>query len=179
MKKSTISHPGAKKEFYSRCKKCGACIAACPTHALKTSKKGFPAFHGPCVFCMECVRACPHGALEEFRIIAKAKIDTNLCAAWDNSQGHCLVCWEWCPKGAITLTAKIPAKRDPRDFVAKPSVVQKRCNGCGNCFMGCPHNAISLHRIAEKTKQQKFPRLVQKNKPDNRNKGKRDISQSH
>lgn len=175
MKKTTITHPGAKKEFYSLCKKCGACLAVCPTQALTTDKKGFPVFHGPCVFCMECVKACPYKALEEFRAAAKAEINTKLCAAWDKSRGHCLVCWEWCPRGAIELTAKIPAKRDPRDFVAKPSVMKKRCNGCGNCFMGCPHNAISLHEIPKKTRQNKLSVLVRKNKPGNKNREKHGV----
>lgn len=136
--------PGAVKDFYGKCTKCGLCIKSCPTQALSANSENYPAFNGPCVFCMKCVRACPQKILKAFKRIGKAAINPLKCAAWDKKKGHCLVCWEWCPRGAVALSIKTPPDRDPRDFVAKPYINEKLCNGCSTCIAGCPHKAINL-----------------------------------
>jgi len=145
--------PCALKEdkFLEKCTMCNKCVEVCPTNAIKISNDYYPEFVGPCVLCMKCVEVCPSGALKKIKKekikIGICKIDINKCNSWDPKVGNCLVCWEWCPVGAVELTAKEVKKnpeKDPRLFVAKPIINQKRCIGCCMCVHACPKHAINL-----------------------------------
>ncbi len=48
-----------------RCKRCGACIANCPTQAM-TPKAGFPVIdYQKCISCFCCDEVCPHNAIDQ------------------------------------------------------------------------------------------------------------------
>lgn len=46
-----------------RCKRCMACVRACPTQAIRIGAKGPEVLGHLCVDCAECIRACPSEAL--------------------------------------------------------------------------------------------------------------------
>lgn len=49
----------------NRCKRCGACIAICPTRAMNP-KDGFPVIdYNKCISCFCCDEACPHNAIDQ------------------------------------------------------------------------------------------------------------------
>lgn len=146
-----VRPPGAVPEadFLARCVRCGACVAACPTHALQplyaaTGLSGLfapglvPA-GGPCdPHCARCGEVCPTGALRELagdeRLWARtgtAVIDPRRCIAWADGE-RCMVCDEVCPFDAVAfrLEAEHP--------VAVPHVETARCAGCGYCENACP-----------------------------------------
>ncbi|NOZ89327.1 MAG: 4Fe-4S dicluster domain-containing protein [Crenarchaeota archaeon] len=75
-----IKPPGASKDFFSRCIRCGLCYFACSLagyHAIRLAGLGDGGLrmlgtpvvddmrNHPCTLCMECTRVCPTGALEE------------------------------------------------------------------------------------------------------------------
>lgn len=48
-----------------RCKRCGACIANCPTQAM-TPENGFPIIdYEKCISCFCCDEVCPHNAIDQ------------------------------------------------------------------------------------------------------------------
>lgn len=48
-----------------RCKRCGACIATCPTQAMNP-KEGFPVIdYKKCISCFCCDEVCPHDAIDQ------------------------------------------------------------------------------------------------------------------
>lgn len=48
-----------------RCKRCGICIATCPTKAM-TPKDGFPLIdYKVCISCFCCDEVCPHNAIDQ------------------------------------------------------------------------------------------------------------------
>jgi len=48
-----------------RCKRCGTCIAACPTQAM-SPKDGFPVIdYKKCISCFCCDEVCPHDAMDQ------------------------------------------------------------------------------------------------------------------
>ncbi|HEX9974786.1 MAG TPA: DUF362 domain-containing protein [bacterium] len=49
----------------NRCKRCGACIAICPTQAMNP-KDGFPVIdYKKCISCFCCDEVCPHNAIDQ------------------------------------------------------------------------------------------------------------------
>ena len=57
---------------------CRACLAACPTDAIRLDPVGLGLDLGRCLFCAECVSACPEGALAftpEHRLAARRRED--------------------------------------------------------------------------------------------------------
>jgi Pyruvate/2-oxoacid:ferredoxin oxidoreductase delta subunit len=49
----------------NRCKRCGACIAICPTRAMNP-KDGFPVIdYNKCISCFCCDEVCPHNAIDQ------------------------------------------------------------------------------------------------------------------
>jgi ferredoxin len=142
-----------EKEFVKKCARCGNCAYVCPTHAIKISDDKTPIFIGPCIRCMRCVDVCQNGALEKITKdqikIGIAKIITKKCRAWNPAIGDCLVCWEWCPVGAIEPMAEVikkNPKKDPREFVSEPKVNEKYCIGCATCVHACPEKAVQIHK---------------------------------
>lgn len=48
-----------------RCKRCGACLATCPTHAMSPID-GFPVIdYDTCISCFCCDEVCPHNAIAQ------------------------------------------------------------------------------------------------------------------
>jgi len=45
------------------CSRDGACVAACPTGAIRLGDDGWSVDAGRCVFCAACALACPNGAI--------------------------------------------------------------------------------------------------------------------
>ncbi len=59
----------------------------------------------------------------------KPVIDYDKCTA-------CMICWLYCPEGAITLGEK-------------PLIDYDYCKGCGICSEECPSKAISMVKEVE------------------------------
>ena len=47
----------------ARCKRCRACVRACPTHAVRLHENGPSILEHLCIDCTACLAACPTGAL--------------------------------------------------------------------------------------------------------------------
>lgn len=146
--------PGAvaAEDFLVKCTRCGICLGICPANAITEDESGYPEFIGPCfACCKECMINCPTHALRpisktEMRI-GTAVIDEGRCNAWNPDIGGCLVCWEFCPVGAVTLTAKAVHDNpdsDPRDFISNPRVNAELCTGCAVCVHACPIKPPSI-----------------------------------
>ena len=63
---------------------CEACVAACPTAAIRVGKKGLELDLGRCLFCMDCEPVCPAGAIRftrEYRLGVAAREDLALSDA--------------------------------------------------------------------------------------------------
>jgi 2-oxoglutarate ferredoxin oxidoreductase subunit delta len=73
-KKATLTNKEAEGEkirvFEAWCKKCGICVAFCPTGALTSDKDGLPVLTYPekCTLCGMCELRCP-----DFAIAVKAR----------------------------------------------------------------------------------------------------------
>lgn len=151
---SLIRPPGSVREaaFLSRCLRCGACMAACPTNTLQplALAAGVAALFSPVVtarrgpcdpHCTRCGEACPTGAIRALtpaeRLWAKvgtAHVLRHQCLAWEYDR-RCLVCDEVCPYGAVTLR-RVEGLGQPVPFVD-----ERRCSGCGYCEYHCPVTA--------------------------------------
>lgn len=129
------------------CAHCGACVEACPAHAIQIDKTGMIAdgmpfivpADMPCVVCdsLACMSACPSGALkilprDQIRI-GLAKINHGQCLRRFNED--CRLCVESCPFGenAITIT---PGGRI--------RVKLNGCVGCGLCEHACPTEPAAI-----------------------------------
>jgi polyferredoxin len=146
-----IRPPGALPEagLFSRCVRCGECMAACPTNTLQPIwfESGFIGLfspsvmpgHGPCdPHCNRCAEVCPTNAIrvldKKERIWAKtgtAVILPHKCLAWEHDK-KCMVCDEVCPYDAVKFIKK---KDKP---VPVPVVRENMCAGCGYCEYHCP-----------------------------------------
>ncbi|MFZ5623043.1 MAG: 4Fe-4S dicluster domain-containing protein [Gemmatimonadota bacterium] len=137
--------PGALPEagFLAACTRCGACVTACPVHAIFTA----PASAGlaaatpfldlklqPCIACpdMPCARACPTEALsvppdgwKGYRL-GVLELDAERCITFHGQP--CGVCAEKCPIGPSALAM---------DEGGHPVIRQEGCVGCGVCVQGC------------------------------------------
>jgi len=153
-----IRPPGAlaEQQFLEKCRRCGACIKACPFFALKPVFKanqfddGTPALRtgeSYCRFCSDfpCIEACPSGALSLQNVAALKKIATAGVQADEclRRKGEpCQTCREKCDElaGAITY----PDESQP------PQIDATACTGCGACAVFCPaypDNAIKLLKL--------------------------------
>jgi ferredoxin-type protein NapG len=136
--------PGAQEEatFASTCERSGACVSACPVHAIQILRSGDPTRDGTpylvpsqraCVVCdsLACMKACPSGALT---LVPKHAIRIGL-AVVDHAQCRrsfgepCRECIDRCPLGADAIGL------DDRGRVA---VKEPGCVGCGVCEQYCP-----------------------------------------
>ncbi|MBC5583214.1 4Fe-4S dicluster domain-containing protein [Eggerthella sp. NSJ-70] len=156
-----VRPPGAQDEarLLSLCTRCDRCRSACPTDviapavledglvSIRTPKLDFTL--GWCDFCGACARACPTGALSdeagrafEFEglpgrtfhetdaVIGRAAVNRDRCIIW-RGQSTCTACSQACPYEAILL-----------DEAGRPTVDERRCNGCGVCEHSCPSSRL-------------------------------------
>jgi ferredoxin-type protein NapG len=137
--------PGAlpEIEFLASCTRCGACIDACPPHALaKVAPDGGLAAGTPyldfgaqpCIACetMPCAVACPSGALVVPREgwagyrLAELEFYPERCLTFRGTE--CRVCADACPIGSAALVM---------DEAGHPVLRREGCVGCGVCVQAC------------------------------------------
>ena len=143
--------PGAMAEigFLAACTRCGACIDACPEHALvKVSGDGGLAAgtpylepaSTPCIACptMPCAAACPTPALTApetgwagYRL-GDLELRPEHCLTFRGSSCH--LCVDACPMGDAALTL---------DAAGHPVLRREGCVGCGVCLQVCPTSPSS------------------------------------
>ncbi|MBI4719162.1 MAG: 4Fe-4S dicluster domain-containing protein [Planctomycetes bacterium] len=136
--------PGAIPEatFIDTCRRCGACVEACPANAIFPLPESFgyaprtPVIdpdYAACVVCegLQCTHVCPSGALLPLSAptqirMGLAEVYRPLCV---RSRGEsCTQCVERCPMGETAL----------RFIDAGPPEVLAGCVGCGVCQLYCP-----------------------------------------
>ena len=141
-------------EFLAACRRCDACIEACP-HGVIFRLSGTvgaqaaltPALdlmnHG-CHLCADwpCVKSCETGALQRpeekgqviaFPLLARAWIDQVICLSYKDES--CGVCSEVCPVVAGAESLRL----------AKPVIDQSICVGCGLCREACVSEPKAIH----------------------------------
>jgi ferredoxin-type protein NapG len=171
-----VRPPGAADEkfFHQQCIKCGACVEACPTHALEQmdlsldiKNLGTPVLNsrgGGCIAwkqdCLRCVQVCPTHALVmpssllEREKLGLARIDRKKCI-------NCMLCFQKCPvDGAVlfpnpkgvpfTQEKDIPTQLKLVDSPLKPYVDDTKCVGCGICAHHCPAKTIEIVPLSKR-----------------------------
>ena len=144
--------PGALPEmgFLAACTRCGACIDACPPHALvKVPADGGLAAGTPyldpsiepCIACatMPCAAACPTPALTlpeqrwtGYRL-GMLELHPERCLTFRGSS--CRLCADACPVGSAALAV---------DAAGHPVLRWEGCVGCGVCVHVCPTTPSSF-----------------------------------
>lgn len=137
--------PGALPEmgFLAACTRCGACVEACPPHAIVTVPTdgglaaGTPYLEPasqPCIACptMPCAAACPTPALtvpangwNGYRV-GVLEFHPERCVTYRGTP--CQVCAQACPVGQAALGI---------DEAGHPVLRAEGCVGCGVCVRAC------------------------------------------
>lgn len=139
---SEIRPPWSKEEslFIDLCRRCNACIEACPENIITIGSGKFPTLDfekGECSFCHQCVDACQHSV---FDTIKKHPWHIKI-AIKDNCLSKigviCRSCTEVCDQGVIKFSLQMGG-------VPNIELETDRCNGCGACVGICPKSAIAL-----------------------------------
>ncbi|MBQ9639087.1 MAG: 4Fe-4S binding protein [Bacteroidales bacterium] len=143
------------KHFAHHCTACQLCVAECPNHVLRPSKRLDTLMQPEMSFeqgycrpeCTRCSTVCPTGAIRPITPAEKTNIHwghavwiaENCIANTDNIA--CGNCERHCPVGAIIM---VPNKQSQhRSPAAIPTVDESRCIGCGACENLCPSRPIS------------------------------------
>ena len=137
----------SRQRFQSRCTACGLCMAHCPSHILKpaTNEYGPTGRMQPTVDfssgwcrpdCNRCAEVCPTDAIRLLPLAEKridrlgwATFNSRTCVAVTDGV-DCDACVRHCPMNAIQMVEK--------DGHKVPTVVKRRCTGCGACEYYCP-----------------------------------------
>jgi len=153
-----IRPPGAlpEEEFLRTCILCQECVRVCPTGGLKPTflESGLAGIGTPQLVSRQgacsikpscpdlCGKVCPTGALQPIRPeqlkIGLARVDHNLCLAWDQGT-KCLVCVEACLNNAAQA------------YQGRVTIDPQKCTGCGRCESGCPVAGSAIHVYALET----------------------------
>lgn len=140
--------PGAieESELIETCRRCGACVEACPADAIfplaeswlsAIEPAGTPAIdpeRAACVVCdgLQCTTVCPSGALlpvadpRHIRM-GLAEVYAPLCVR--SREEICTLCVDHCPMGEEAI--RFPGS-------GAPEVLPTGCVGCGVCQLYCP-----------------------------------------
>ncbi len=151
--------PGAvEEELSARCLRCGACLAACPTGALRPAllESGLEGLWTPVLLprlgycrytCNACGRACPSGAIRSLSmaekqawVIGVAWVNPARCLTWTENR-LCTVCRDTCPVVGSAVELQPEEVLSPWGEsirVRRPRVIAERCIGCGICEYNCP-----------------------------------------
>jgi ferredoxin-type protein NapG len=144
--------PGALPEigFLAACTRCGACLDACPPHALMRVPSdgglaaGTPYLEPgvePCIACstMPCASACPTAALSVppngwsgYRL-GNLEFQPDRCITFRGTA--CRVCADACPMGEAALAI---------DEAGHPVLRREGCVGCGVCVHACVTTPSSM-----------------------------------
>lgn len=143
--------PGALPEigFLAACTRCGACIDACPPHALMKVPSdgglaaGTPYFEpagAACTACadMPCASACPTPALTLPQLswagyrLGNLELHPERCLTFHGTP--CRLCVDACPMGEAALVI---------DAGGHPVLRREGCVGCGVCLHVCPTSPSS------------------------------------
>jgi ferredoxin-type protein NapG len=143
--------PGAIREerFVEKCRRSGACVAACPVAAIRPLSGDDPALRGTpairpriqaCIVCedLSCMKACTSGALSvlprHLLAMGVAAVDQDRCLR--STGDECQVCMDSCPIGRKAI--------DIPYYGAKVEVRADGCVGCGICEMKCPAEPAAI-----------------------------------
>ncbi|OBX05244.1 hypothetical protein QV06_03295 [Gallibacterium genomosp. 3] len=130
--------PFAAKEslFLAVCTGCGECVKACP-YGLIELQQHYPVLDlqfSACDFCQACVEACPTKALHP-AFKADTELRPQFLSTCVYQQGQrCTTCIDVCSTQAIQF--------NPAEQLLQLNA--ERCNGCGECKIGCFMQAIEL-----------------------------------
>ncbi len=146
-----VRPPGALPEaaFVGACTRCGACLDACPVHAITMLPahtglaSGTPTLNlngQACIMCetMPCAAACPTPALDVpawgWRDVklATIAIAPSRCITYQGVE--CGICVRVCPVGEDAI------KLDDRGH----PVIGAACTGCGQCIGACVTTPSSI-----------------------------------
>jgi ferredoxin-type protein NapG len=141
-----VRPPGSLPElgFLAACTRCGACIDACPPHALAAvpTDGGLAAgtpyldlMTEPCIACstIPCATACPTPALTfpeqgwSGHRLATLELYPERCLTFHGTA--CRICVDACPIGEAALGL---------DPAGHPVLRHEGCVGCGVCLHACP-----------------------------------------
>lgn len=121
--------------FYQRCTQCLKCIEACSMGVLIKNNEGYPQLaieYASCDGCNRCIENCFTGAL-----LMQPRFDTHLRPVFGDSCSNPTHCCEQC-------ISACPVQACFTDKSGIPAVDNDRCIGCGECFLQCHVQAITL-----------------------------------
>jgi ferredoxin-type protein NapG len=140
--------PGALDEpaFLVACTRCGDCVTACPSQAIKLLPPSAGAAVGtpyidpleaPCDLCGQCMPACGPKALITITDPRKVKMGTAVLdpsACWAHQGQICDLCYQRCPfpDEAIRMVG------------GRPEIIPAACTGCGLCVYACVSTPVAL-----------------------------------